>query len=163
MKTEITLTDDEIWLANLIAGLRYRSNRGSAVANHRIGKQSDEETDLEGFCAELAFCKLFNCYPDLNVFARKGGFDVIAKNGKRIDVKCTRYPHGRLLAPTNKTLGDADFYALMVGQCPTYRFAGYALASELINDGAICDMGYGPTYGLPQERLRQLNKAALEK
>ena len=61
----VTLNDAEQRLARYLARQRYESNRNQGVTNNRVGPQSDEVTDLEGIAAEIAFCKLFNVYPDL--------------------------------------------------------------------------------------------------
>ena len=50
---------------------------------------------------------------------------------------------------------DSDVYVLLVGEMPTYRIAGYAMAEELINPATLTDLGYGPVYALPQDKLRR--------
>lgn len=150
----VTLDRGERAVARLIADARYTNNRSSGVENQRIGPQSDEETDLSGIGAELAFCKLTNVYPDLTVEPRGGGWDCLSQKFSRIDVKTTTYPNGKLLARRTKTVNDADIYVLMVGEFPTYRWVGWVLSNELIKDENLIDLGHGPTYALDQHRLR---------
>ena len=57
MEKEITLTEIEQRIVKFIAKNRYQSNRNSNVSNQKIGNQSNEETDIDGFGAEYAFCK----------------------------------------------------------------------------------------------------------
>jgi len=151
---EYTLNEAEQKLANFLAQSRYQSNRNSGVTNNKIGPQSDAETDLNGIGSELAFCRMFNVYPDMSISPRSGGADCF-RSGFEIDVKTTRYPSGRLLAVTTKKLKDADIYVLMVGDFPTYRFAGFATAQELLNPEKITNLGYGPTYALSQAELHK--------
>lgn len=154
---QTTLTPTERAIIKRIAAARRLSNRRNGVANGRIGPQDDDTTDLEGIAAEMAFCKLCNLYPDLNVSPRSGGHDCVGKNGARIDVKATTYDSGQLLACISKDITDADVYVLMVGRFPgPYRLAGWATADELLAVDNVTDLGHGPTYAMPQEKLRRV-------
>lgn len=153
MNTKITLTDAEQKLAIYLGKKRHQAARGANVKNVKIGPQPDEQTDLEGIAAEIAFCKLVNSYPDLDVGARSGGYDCILHSGKTVDVKATTYKTGRLLAPLKKTLGDSDIYVLMVGEFPSYEFKGWAKAEDLINENSIITIKTNATYGLSQGQL----------
>ena len=110
--------------------------------------------DLLGAVSEIAFCREFGACPDLSVKPRKGGADVIFK-GKRWDIKSTKRANGQLLATTEKTPGEVDFYALAVVQDNIVDFIGYASEGELLCEDTITDLGHGPTHALPQSRLRQ--------
>jgi hypothetical protein len=79
----------------------------------------------------------------------------VGKTGKKIDVKTTKYQNGKLLAVLKKKEEDTDVYVLMLGEFPTYRYAGWAWASELIDERNIKNLGYGPTYVMEQDRLHQ--------
>ena len=152
---EITLSEVEQAIARHIGKLRQKANRAKGVQNNRIGPQSDDDTDVEGFAAELASCKLFNVYPDFSIEPRSGGKD-FEHMGVRFDTKETSYPFGQLLATMGKRVGDVDVYVLMIGKLPTYRFAGCAKASELLLPERITDLGHGDTYALPQSDLYSL-------
>ena len=148
-----TLNIAEQKLATYIAKSRYAYNRNSGTTDRKIGPQSVEETDLNGIAAEIAFCKMFNIYPDMNTNNRPD-HDCITHNGLRIDVKSTKYDSGRLLAVPWKCNKNIDAYVLMVGEFPSYRFAGFCLAEELIDEKNITDLGYGDVYALEQSELR---------
>ena len=154
MKT-ITLDATEVVIAQMLAAMRFTVARMAGVVNRRIGDQSDYQTDLEGMASELAFCKAFNYWPDLTVGPRKGGWDVEGRGGEKIDVKVTKYEEGKLLATLKKRPEDADYYVLMVGECPEYRLAGYASAGELLKAENITDLGHGKGYAMQQDQLNQ--------
>jgi hypothetical protein len=154
----LSLTPIEQKLARYVGAARYNAARAAKVTNARVGGQSNEQTDVEGFAAELAFSRLVNVYPDLTIGARHGGFDCELNEyfGIRVDVKATRYRSGRLLATRGKfDVSDVDVYALMVGEMPTYRFVGWATKEELIQQANLSDLGRGVGYVLPQARLHR--------
>lgn len=150
----VTLSASECAVAQMLASMRYMTARAAGQVNLKQGSQSPHITDLEGMAAELAFAKHFNVCPDMAIRPVSGGHDAVLK-GKTVDVKVTKHPEGQLLAHTKKRLTDSDVYVLLVGEMPTYRIAGYAMADELINPANLTNLGYGPVYGLPQDKLRR--------
>lgn len=136
-----------------VARQRQHANRSAGVTDGKVGPQSADETDLIGFGAELAFCKLFNVYPDFGIAPRRGSSDC-SRFGESIDVKATTRPRGRLLAITRKAELAADCYALMVVTWPAFRFAGFARAADLLDTARVIDLGHGRTYGLDQDALK---------
>lgn len=70
--TDITLTDDELELAEWIGQKRYEQNRARGV----IDAGQSGQAALEGlnYAAELAFGKALNLYPDLR-FSHPGSVD----------------------------------------------------------------------------------------
>jgi hypothetical protein len=81
---------------------------------------------------------MFNLYPDLSVGARSASQgdengDARLHCGSVVDVKATKYSSGRLIAAKWKGANDnIDYYALMVGEFPTYTFRGFMDSSELM-------------------------------
>jgi hypothetical protein len=153
-------------LAEYLAKARHAANRRSGVRDARVGPQSSAETDLEGIAAELAFCKLFNAYPDLGEDARPPFDARLPLDGVylRVDVKATRYRSGRLLAvPGKATKAERpDAYALVVGAFPgPYEFRGFLAADELLRPTRLTDLGHGPTYSAAQAELVELSKLAI--
>ena len=71
----------------------------------------------------------------------------------------TKYDSGKLLATLKKTPEDSQYYVLLVGECPTYRMAGYATAEELLKPENIIDLGHGKGYALTQDKLKQFNNS----
>jgi hypothetical protein len=151
----IRLNDAEQRLSKYLAKQRYESNRSQGVVNNRVGPQSDEVTDLEGIAAEIAFCKVFNVYPDLETSC-KDPADAYTTSTGATDVKATKYRNGRLLAVKGKLgLIHPDSYALMIGEFPNYRFVGFVASGELLDEKNLIDLGHGETFGVEQGRLHQ--------
>jgi hypothetical protein len=156
----ITLNDIEQDTCRNIATQRFNNNRKECVNNAKIGKQSNNFTDLEGIGSEFAFCKLFNVFPDLSIEIRSSqkeedNGDAILHNGAKVDVKSTKYKNGKLLAvPWKKP--DVEFFALMIGQFPSYVFKGFMKQEELCQPNRLGSLGYGETYIAQQQELKEL-------
>ena len=160
INSKILLSKIEQNICSVVAQLRFSNNRENNVVNSKIGKKSDEEMDLEGISAELAFCKLFNLYPDLTIDIRSSrdhtdNGDAVLKNGKTVDIKVTHYTNGKLIAvPWKKT--NVDLFALMVGKTPEYTFKGFMKSEDLLNQSRLGDLGHGKTYIAHQNELKEL-------
>jgi hypothetical protein len=74
-------------------------------------------------------------------------------------VKVTAYPDGCLLANPSKKKHPSDIFALLIGEMPVYRIAGYAHAADLIHEDNLTDLGYGPVYAMDQSSLKQFKKS----
>jgi hypothetical protein len=150
----IILNDIEQKIVQYIARSRFEINRQNGVKNARKGKQSDHLTDLDGFGGEFAFCKLFNLYPDLEVKVTSQETDSgdCILNGKRIDIKTTKYKTGKLICALWKN-DEIDYYALMVGEFPRYEFKGFAKASDVKKEENIINLGRGKLYAMEQKFL----------
>ncbi len=151
---EITLTDEEQRICKWLAKERYKAARKAGVIDARLDT-SGEFLDLNGLGAELIFCKMFNLYPDLSVGARSGGYDALTKKGYKVDVKTTKYQHGHLLATQKKKNEKTDIYVLMIGDFPTYRFAGFIDKEELFDEKNLKNLGHGTGYAVSQNQLKQ--------
>ena len=126
----VSLTTAERKLAHFIAKNRNGNNRHFNITNLKISAQDSATVDLEGICGEIAFCKLFNVYPDLDTDRDPPHplYDatIPPPPGYRIDVKTTKYETGKLLVDARKgpKTDSVDFYVLMTGSFPgpyTYR------------------------------------------
>jgi hypothetical protein len=151
----VKLSSSEQTICRAIAKKRFSNNRKSGVVNKKIGTQSNEFTDLNGFGAEFAFCKLFNLMPDFSIQPRKSDeFDYDCKfyDGTKIDVKTTKYKTGRLLVAKWKSSGS-DAFALMIGEFPTYQFKGFCSRERAMSEKYLKDMGHGEAYFVDQEEL----------
>ena len=149
----ITLTDEEQRIARWIAHERNAANVRAGTVNRRMGPMSDADANLIGFAGELAFCRMFNVYPDFTTHIRSGtpdchlfGFD--------IDVKTTRRADSPLLAIARKRTLAVDQYALMVMAWPAFTFKGFASHQLLFDPENACNVGHGADYGLDQSMLR---------
>ena len=122
----------------MIARKRYQFARSSGITNARIGSQSNEQTDINGFAAEMAFCKLHNLYPDFSVHyvsARNGTDtgDCRLPDGRTVDIKTTTYKSGKLLIAGWKQKTVA-MYALMIGSIDAgFRYCGVIASSAVLS------------------------------
>lgn len=156
---EIILSKSEQAMAKVLAHWRNGAARGKGIPNERIGDQDDEITDLNGVGGEMAFCKAANVYPDFTIVG-KGELTPAADChmfGGTWDIKTTAYPNGKLLLRPSKVekKRTCDYYALVVGEMPEYRIAGWVSLKELAQKNNLTDLGHGPTYALPQEKLHR--------
>ena len=154
---EYTLTDLEQELCTKGAEMRYNVARSSGVKNGKIGPQTNKETDLLGLGGELAVAKWLNVYPDLTIYPRQGGVDLLSSSGSRIDVKTTKYSTGMLLAKINTSYKDIDIFILVTSDYPTFKIRGWATKDDLLNPKNIVNLGHGNGYGLKQNQLRTEN------
>lgn len=149
----VELDEAEQRIAKFIGKLRNENNQKQGVVDARVGAQSSEEIDIAGFAAELAFCKMHNCYPDFEIRARQGTPDCWPW-GVPTDVKSTTIPCGRLITRVTERAGvGIELYALMLDEWPMFRFAGFSPTSALVRPERITDLGRGPTYALDQSAL----------
>jgi len=121
-----------------------------------MGDQSNELTDLEGIAAEIAFCKLANIYPDLDL-DHTNPADCYLRDGRAVDVKSTIYSSGRLLCVRWKNVTEVDLFVLMVGEFPRYRCAGFASSAELMQSNRLVDLGHGVGYSATQNELQSID------
>lgn len=116
------------------------------------------QMNLNGFGAELAFCKLCNIPFDSSTVEKESHFtkvDATLINGKTVDVKNTVYSSGKLIVRTGKEQKIVDIYALMIGTFPNFVFSGWATYEEIIQPKFIKDLGWGPAYTLTQGDLNK--------
>lgn len=151
----VILNDAEQKLSEYLAKKRYNNARKKMVEDKKIGPQSCSYTDLNGIGAEVGFCKLFNIYPDTQT-EYIPVTDGELHTGHSVDVKCTKYHTGHLIAVITKKGKPCDLYALMIGEMPNYRFAGFSTPDSLFMDENIKDLGHGDGYCLAQESLMKV-------
>lgn len=152
----VSLVDTEIEVARLIGGLRGHRSRDAGGINTPYGREQSD-LDIDACGAELAFCKLFNVFPDLTSQLRVKGCDCLV-GAMRVDVKNTSYSEGRLIARRTKAIGDVELYVLVRGRLPNYECIGWCFAKDLIRNELLQDLGdHGaPCYVLENENLRDL-------
>jgi len=153
----IKLTPLEWHICKYQATQRMNKDR-SKIADRKIGTQSSEFTDIEGFAAELALCKWYGNYPHWQLTAQSridDGADVII-NGWRIDVKVSKYFDARLLAAMHKKISGADIFVLMCGSATVYAPYGWCFTRDLMNYRTVTNLGYGNGYALTQQQLRAM-------
>lgn len=156
----VKLTVEELTTLEYLSALRHKYNRANAIKDEQVGDQSSEETDFIGMCAEFAFCKHFNIYPDIGVTTPKP-FDCELK-GKTFDVKGTKYKTGKLLLRKTNNHVPCDFYALVTGDPRTEEVTirGFLKREEFITDERLGRMTEGAplSYIATQDELREFRQ-----
>jgi len=155
----IRLNRAEQKLAKFLGKERERNALRNGSQNCRMGPQSDEEIDLEGVAAEIAFAKYANVYPDLDVDCDEYlTHDAVLHDGKRVDVKSTRYLNGRLIVVPWKDVDAVDAYVLVVGTFPEYRIVGAMEGYRLMRSHRMKDLGHGKVFVATQEELKPIDQ-----
>lgn len=151
----IELNENEQMLARHIAKRRFEVSRERGLRDAKRGPMSNEEVDLEGIAAELAFCKLANVYPDLNL-DHTNQVDALTRGGSSVDVKATRHEKGRLVAVKWKSSAKVNFFVLMIGTFPKYRCAGFMPSEDLLQGDRVTDLGSGSVFAAAQDELQRI-------
>jgi hypothetical protein len=151
------ITNELMVWATMMGSLRSSCARDGGVTDRKMGDQNGVKGDIDGVLAELAFCKNRNVWPDLTIYRRSGMSDCILI-GKRIDIKATRYPNGKLLA-TLKDNPDVDIYVLAIIHEDRIDFPGFATSRDLRREENKKNLGHGVGYVLDQSKLRQWKDA----
>lgn len=153
----VTLSNEWQRFAKHLAKKRIHSNRDNGVIDRKFGSQSAWFTDYQGISGEIAFCQLCNIFPDAEIKPQSGTWDCLLPDGVKVDVKTTKYQTGKLLASLKKAdyIWDDLIYALMIGQAPTFRFAGWEWATELIRSENLTILNGRKSYALTQAELHK--------
>ena len=158
--TSVSLDNIDQMICKGIARQRYNNARKAGVENRKVGDQSNEETDLQGFGAEYAFCKINNLCPDFTIHPRSMYDDIgdaQLPDGRYVDVKATKYTNGRLVAVKwKKPDQGAELYALMIGTFPNYEFRGFMHREDLLRSERLGNLGHGEHFLAPQSDLKEL-------
>ena len=151
------LSQTEINLCAHLAGVRYKINRNNGVKDVKMGGNHDSlQIMVDGAIAEYAFCKRFNLFCDMSSEPRSGTYDVLSREGKRIDIKATRRKNGNLVR-TLKQNDDVDIYVLaVVHDNGATEFVGWISKKDFIKPENIKDLGHGNTYFLHRKYLKKL-------
>jgi hypothetical protein len=152
VQTMIVLNNPEQKLATYIAKKRAEN---PAEIEMRKGPQSEWEMEINGVGAEIAFCKVFNIYPNMAVDGPDDGIDCYLHDGTAVDVKSTTHENGHLVAGLWKKNAKKhpDICVLVIGEFPEYRIVGAMLTEKLLQEDKIKDLGHGPLYAATQREL----------
>ena len=133
---------------------RQRCSGGRA--DKKMSNRDDVEISREGIAGELAFCRLFDVFPDQVFYLGPVGDDPgdAIIGGFRIDVKTSRRQDSELLAAGHKTVGRIPVHALMTGAFPRYVLRGFAWSEDVLQQNRLVNLGYGPSYLYPRRMLR---------
>ena len=158
---KITLNQGEKLIANLIGHSRQGINVHKGVYDNRVHKEEDPEwSKALATAAELAFCRMVNCYPDLSVL-KPGQHDCVYA-GYTWDVKYILNPTHNLLVTLGKEAEEkrSDYYVLFLAewenfiQPAVFHYLGYATAS-MVFDGPIRYSLPKPAYCVYQAQLKK--------
>lgn len=156
MTTILTLNETERRIARHLAQERIKYDR-ARNARATLYRVEAEENELDSIGAEIAFCRLMNCYPDLDP-THYLPHDAVLPDGRTVDIKQTRLQSGRLLIKAKERTRLPDLYCLMVGQFPTYRVAGFVEAREILTEKRIDRRMSYPAYAIEQTQLVSLGE-----
>jgi hypothetical protein len=129
-------------LANMRCMLADKLKRSA----QKIGPQSDFEIDMVGMGGEWAVAHLFDVMPPWRFDVDKG-YDLEIR-GRKVDVKTTKYPDGRLLAKLNTNASQVDTFFLVIADWPEFNLVGWATAFELLQTKNITAINKNQTYAL---------------
>ena len=164
--TTLKLTEPDQQLIEEMAANICKQDRSYFVDNFKRDKITTlYQMNLNGFGAELAFCRLCDVEFDSSTNQHESHFnkeDAILKDGTTVDVKNTTYPKGKLIVRTGKESKLIDIYALVIGTFPVFKFSGWAKYKDIIQQKLIVNLGGGDSYCLPQNRLRKSLKITKE-
>lgn len=141
----IQLSPDEIYLAASHGLLRRRAKLRGETRDRAQRSASTWDNEIEGACAELAFCKFRQIY-------WTGSEGIRARDGGDVDVRWTKH-----LNTGGLILYDKDdpnlVIVLMEGFAPEYRLVGWLRAGEGKRQEWKDRAGY---YLVPRQHLRSL-------
>lgn len=151
------LNEAEQRLAQYLARARQQYNDRHGIPNRKVMNRDPVETHLQGTGSEIAFCRMYNLYPDLEI-GRHVGRDAIMHDGRTVDVKNTDLEKGRLIVEADKLQKPTDIYALLVGAFPEYRFAGFLYRDEILIESRWAAWLPKPAFAADQDALRKPNE-----
>lgn len=150
----ITLTEEDQILVRDIAKKRTDHAKAKGFYNN-WGEVNGYDIDLEGFGAEVAFCRKFDCEPDTSIGLKDDDYDTITKKGSKVDVKWTQNINNGLLVKCTKVKKKVDVYVLTTGNFPHYDIVGFAYQKDVFQEKNIKDSKFGhKNYALTLEELR---------
>ncbi len=148
---KISITPHEREMLTLIARKRHSMNAAAKVTEAKVSNLDGEEITIDGIMGEYAVCKRYNVLFDISTLPRSGSYDCVI-NGKRIDVKSTRYPNGRLIK-TLKPNPDVDLYILAINYTDEVDLIGWMWAKDFVVPEHITDLGYVDIYCVERKKL----------
>jgi hypothetical protein len=143
---EITLTESECLIAKFLAKTRTQKDLLAGAVATPYADRDQQEINENAFGAEMAYCKMFNIYPDLSTNPRVGGEDGITLLGEKVDVKNTeRKWYHYFVKKTKSETPNAkvDYFAWMIGKLPTFEYIGCASWEDVVNCPTEAPYGEG--------------------
>jgi hypothetical protein len=154
METKYTLSNMEQVIVKLVAEIRQTKNRNGGTTNQIVTKDDPLTLDIVGFGGEVAFARMFNCYPDFTTHIRVGGHDAITRKGYKVDIKTTRGNPPCLRVKGNKDGEGVDVYVLMHCNWPHFECIGYVYKEEILRPEYLSNYKGEEWYSIPKDKLR---------
>ncbi|MDA7741570.1 hypothetical protein N8866_00330 [bacterium] len=127
--TQMELSQKDQELIKDMSAAICNQDRSYFVNNYKKDKSVKlYNMNLNGFGAELAFCRLCGVAFDSSTNKNESHYnnpDAVLNNRLTVDVKNTVYPKGKLIVRTGKEHKKVDLYALVTGTFPSFRFSGW--------------------------------------
>lgn len=159
-QTEYTLNESECNVATNHGLSRFFKNREKGTHNqsHQVGNHKIFK-EVDGVGGELAVCKFFDVFPDIDPTPREGGCDLVTKTGIRVEVKTTDYKSGRLIAQKWKSDKEhSDIYVLVIGTIPTFKIIGWIYSQEFLVEENVTEELSGECYSVTQDKLKPMSE-----
>jgi hypothetical protein len=158
---ETELTEAERRLAKFLAKRRHDFDVKAGYENKKQSAEEDLVIHERGIAGEIAFCKMMNLYPDLRDDMVQKSHDAVLREASNatVDVKTSAGGSRTLFVLLAKRETPADLYCLLFVEGNYYRIEGWATAGSLFVPENIVDVGHGPCYAVPKERLLPLEEA----
>jgi hypothetical protein len=156
---KITFTEEDRKLANYLAEMRDKPKRQKMIKSGKVAvDRTNHSIDYLGVLAEIGISKAMNISPPSPEILLGGddGWD-FKVNGKKIEVKYTFHPNGRLLIH-DKSMLKSDYYILLTGDDKEMRIAGWTDKDTFAKKGYLRDLGYGENFVMDQGQLFPFNK-----
>ena len=151
----VTLNNYEMLFCRDLACKRMLSNLSAGVTERKVGDGDPYEIGLDGVISEYAFCKARNIFFDCSVEPRSGGYDCVSKDGVRIDIKSVRQKNRGLTIPL-KIKENVDIFVLAHITGNIVNYYAYCRAEDIYKPENIKNIGYGDSYCLPLNALKQM-------
>ena len=117
--------------------------------------EDKKQLKIDGHGAEMAFAKMFNCFPDLSVSPRQHGHDIIL-DGIKIAIKEPRYTKNPYLVAWREN-PDVEIYVLMICKYPIYEYGGWIDANTLHANKSIVPK-FAHNQAIPNMKMSELYK-----
>lgn len=145
----MTLNETERRLATFVAKSRIAVNRRLGIVRPLESRAEDEAVQINAVGGEIAFCRMFNLYPESIAVVEPPypDADCFSHALEGIDVKTTDHINPEYVyVHRSASRKHVDIYAFMKGRFPDYDLVGIIRAEEAIVDENLCDVGHGPCY-----------------
>jgi hypothetical protein len=152
MPLKVTLNNPEQKLVESISlDRRHYDKKVKRTDQLQADKKKARFIEINGLGGEIAVAKALNLYPDINT-EDISRFDILLPNGKKLEIKTTEYPHGKLIV---RKKNAADIYVLVTGVIPDYTIVGYIFKKDL-DLYKTEELNKGTAYVVEQDKLRPI-------